>query len=100
MTYLRNDIKVYLKNMITFLIILGVSFSISTPVYAQFQRENAAPRPNASIATPFLGDKSTKVYYPANCPGYANIPRDNRVRFQSAKQAEDAGYKLAPDCPR
>jgi hypothetical protein len=49
-------------------------------------------------ATPFIGNRSNKRYYSANCSGYAAVPKADRVLFQSARDAENAGFKRHPKC--
>ena len=45
-----------------------------------------------------IGDKTTKLYYPADCESGENIPALNRVVFNNKDEAERDGYKLAKDC--
>ena len=52
----------------------------------------------AAAESMVLGDKSTKVYYPANCDAGENVSAPNRITFKDKDEAEKAGYKLAPDC--
>ena len=52
----------------------------------------------AAAESMVLGDKSTKVYYPANCDAGENISPLNRLTFKDKDEAEKAGYKLATDC--
>ena len=44
------------------------------------------------------GDKTSKLYYPADCEAAENIPTQNRAVFKNKEEAEKAGYKLAKDC--
>ena len=55
-------------------------------------------RVDTPTALPFLGDKSSKLYHKANCPGYPKVQRENRVPFESSQEAEEAKYTRAPDC--
>lgn len=45
-----------------------------------------------------MGDKSTKVYYLANCDAGETVSAINRVTFKDKDEAEKAGYKLAKAC--
>jgi hypothetical protein len=58
------------------------------------RREEAA----AAAESRVTGDKTSKLYYPADCEAWENIPALNRVVFKNKEEAEKAGYKLAKDC--
>jgi Metal binding domain of Ada len=45
-----------------------------------------------------VGDKQTKVYYPADCEAAKEINALNRTTFKTASDAEKAGYKPAKEC--
>jgi hypothetical protein len=45
------------------------------------------------------GNKRSRKYHRADCPNYDDIAHHNRIPFDSAKEAEDAGYTLAGNCP-
>lgn len=45
-----------------------------------------------------LGDKQSKIYYPAGCEPAREISESNRIVFKTAADAEKAGYKPAKDC--
>ena len=86
-----------MKLPVIFSILLGICLSISTPLYAGIAPARA--RASTPEASPFLGDKLNYAYHQANCPGYTKVPQENRVSFQSAQEAENAGFKRAKDCP-
>jgi hypothetical protein len=58
------------------------------------RREEAA----AAAESRVIGDKTSKLYYPADCEASENIPAPNRAVFKNKEEAEKAGYKLAKDC--
>jgi hypothetical protein len=45
-----------------------------------------------------IGNKNSHIYHLPNCPDYDKVSQKNRVEFQSAKDAEAAGYQLAGNC--
>jgi len=45
-----------------------------------------------------LGDKQSKIYYPADCEVAKEIGASNRTTFKTALEAEKAGYKPAKEC--
>ncbi|HEX8649625.1 MAG TPA: thermonuclease family protein [Pyrinomonadaceae bacterium] len=47
---------------------------------------------------PIIGNKNSKKYHLANCPGYNQVSEKNRVTFKSAEEAEAAGYTKASNC--
>jgi hypothetical protein len=85
-------------------VIFGIFLSSVTPVYASdslnlvAQMSQGAGPGAVTIAIPFLGDKSNKYYYPADCPSYKHILEENQVAFQSTSEAVKAGFSRAPDC--
>jgi hypothetical protein len=61
------------------------------------RREEAAAAAEAA-AVAVVGDKRTKLYYPADCEAQQTIPEASRISFKDKDEAEKAGYKLARDC--
>lgn len=45
-----------------------------------------------------VADKTTKLYYPADCEAGENISPVARLVFKNKDEAEKAGFKLAKDC--
>ncbi|MGZ8848406.1 MAG: hypothetical protein ACXW3C_18240 [Pyrinomonadaceae bacterium] len=45
-----------------------------------------------------IGDKVTKLYYPAGCDSLESVAALNRISFKNRDEAEAAGYKLAKGC--
>ncbi len=52
----------------------------------------------AAAESRVTGDKTSKLYYSADCEAAENIPAQNRAVFKNKEEAEKAGYKLAKDC--
>jgi endonuclease YncB( thermonuclease family) len=53
-----------------------------------------------TAAGPVIGNKNSKIYHLSNCPGYDKVSEKNQVKFQSAAEAEAAGYRIAKNCPK
>ncbi|MDC8450036.1 MAG: thermonuclease family protein [Nitrospira sp.] len=51
------------------------------------------------FAGPVIANKRSRVYHRPDCPAYDRVSPSNRVQFPSGKAAEDAGYRLAGNCP-
>jgi len=45
-----------------------------------------------------IGNKNSKVFHLPGCPGYSRVSEKNRVFFDSAVEAEQAGYRRAGNC--
>jgi hypothetical protein len=58
----------------------------------------ACSRQNESVQGPFHGNTQSRVYHAPSCPNY-NC-RNCTAVFQSAGQAERAGFQAARDCIR
>ncbi|HEU0085838.1 MAG TPA: hypothetical protein VFQ59_02665 [Candidatus Paceibacterota bacterium] len=46
----------------------------------------------------FFGSKKGKKYYPVGCSAGKNLKIENRIYFQTAKEAEEAGYTKSSSC--
>ncbi len=46
----------------------------------------------------FVGNKSSKLFFPANCSYVKLIKDDNKVSFKSSADAVAAGYKASSKC--
>lgn len=57
--------------------------------------ENSEEESEAEI----IGDKRTKTYYPGGCHPAKPIAENDRVTFKTAAEAQEAGFKLAKNCP-
>ncbi len=48
---------------------------------------------------PIIGNRRSHIYHRADCPNYSQVAPHNRVEFNSAADAEGAGYRRAGNCP-
>lgn len=58
------------------------------------RREEVAAAAEARVT----GDKTSKLYYPADCEAAEKISPQSRIVFRDKDEAEKAGYKPAKDC--
>ncbi|MDX6612002.1 MAG: hypothetical protein QOD75_1188 [Blastocatellia bacterium] len=61
------------------------------------------PRPGIQAPTtaaqePVIGNKNSKIFHLPGCAGYNRVSEKNQVKFNSAAEAEAAGYRLAKNC--
>jgi len=50
-------------------------------------------------SAPVIGNSASKVYHlPVGCPSYEQVQEKNRVSFDSAADAETAGFRRAGNC--
>lgn len=45
------------------------------------------------------GNRNSRIYHRADCPNYHSVAASNRVIFNSVAAAEQAGYRMAGNCP-
>lgn len=45
-----------------------------------------------------VASKNGGKYYPVNCPAASRIKEENKIKFNSAKEAESAGYSASAMC--
>ena len=48
---------------------------------------------------PVIGNRKNHIYHRPDCPNYSQVVPQNRVAFNSAAEAEEAGYRVAGNCP-
>jgi endonuclease YncB( thermonuclease family) len=48
---------------------------------------------------PIIGNRKSHIYHRPDCPNYSQVAPQNRVAFNSAAAAEEAGYRVARNCP-
>ena len=53
---------------------------------------------NSSANGKVIGNRNSKVYHLPGCSSYNQVSEKNQVRFDSAAEAEKAGYRLAGNC--
>jgi methylphosphotriester-DNA--protein-cysteine methyltransferase len=75
--------------------------AVSAPAAASTSAETAeAPTtPAANGSGPVVGNKNSKIYHRPDCPGYQGVSEKNQVKFNTAEEAEAAGYRAAKNCP-
>lgn len=47
----------------------------------------------------YVASSKGKMYYPVSCGAANNLKQENRIYFQTAIEAETAGYKRSTACP-
>jgi hypothetical protein len=50
--------------------------------------------------SPIIGHRESRIYHRIGCPGYGKVSQKNAVQFATVEEAEEAGYKIARNCPR
>ena len=80
-----------------------VAAPASVPTVATVQTEPAVtPTNGASAASSgdgkIIGNKNSKVYHLPGCASYSRVSEKNQVKFDTAAEAEKAGYRLAGNC--
>ena len=65
---------------------------------AKEERDSAAEAAAEQTTTEITGDKRSKVYYLATCQLPKELTEPNKIVFESAEEAEKAGFKLAKSC--
>jgi micrococcal nuclease len=58
--------------------------------------QNAGFAPNDADV---IGNRRSHIYHRIDCPGYDLIAEDHRIAFVSVEAAEQAGYRVARNCP-
>ena len=65
---------------------------------AKEEEKEALAESSEEAAAEIVGDKQSKVYYPADCDVAKEISESNRATFKTALEAEKAGYKRSKEC--
>ncbi|MEO7859511.1 MAG: Ada metal-binding domain-containing protein [Nitrospirales bacterium] len=47
-----------------------------------------------------LGNRKSRIYHRPECPNYSEIAPKNRIAFIGTAKAEQAGYRVAGNCPQ
>jgi endonuclease YncB( thermonuclease family)/methylphosphotriester-DNA--protein-cysteine methyltransferase len=58
---------------------------------------SGTPAPGSADAN-IIGNKNSKIYHFPGCSSYGKVSEKNQVKFDTAADAERAGYKLAGNC--
>jgi len=77
---------------------LSASETLKTPVYVEKYVESTDYTDDIENKHILASRSGTKVYY-VWCGGSKRIKEENRVYFQSVKDALDKGYEPAKNCP-
>lgn len=60
---------------------------------------NGQPKlPDNMSSAKTIGNKNSKIFHLPGCSGYDRVSEKNRVYFNTAAEAETAGYQLAKNC--
>jgi hypothetical protein len=51
------------------------------------------------LTRPILGNRRSHIYHRTDCPNYSEIAEQNQVPFMNMLAAQEAGYRLAGNCP-
>lgn len=66
--------------------------------YGALKSTPSAGTSGSALIQGVRGNRNSKVFHYATCPGYDTIKPDNRVEFASAAEAQNQGYHLARNC--
>jgi hypothetical protein len=55
--------------------------------------------PTSTSPYPVIGNRKNHIYHRPDCPNYSQVAPHNRVEFNSAARAEEAGYRVAGNYP-
>jgi micrococcal nuclease len=58
--------------------------------------QNTGFAPNDSDV---IGNRRSHIYHRSDCPGYDLVAEDHRISFVGVEAAEQAGYRVARNCP-
>jgi micrococcal nuclease len=54
---------------------------------------------SVSSPYPIIGNRKSHIYHRPDCPNYSQVAPKNRVAFNNVSEAEEAGYRIARNCP-
>ena len=84
------------------LTVFGIIVLKQQPKFSlKIERLNLADVQSASPSAPvvIVGNKSSKIYHLADCPGALKMSEQNKIVFDSVGAAAAAGYRPAKNCP-
>jgi endonuclease YncB( thermonuclease family) len=70
----------------------------STPVVTLIGIDPKIVISNGSSHQQIIGNKNSKIYHVPGCSTYNSVSEKNRVLFNSAEEAEQAGFRKAKNC--
>lgn len=71
--------------------------SLTVQLKPQVKLSTLAQAPSSTTGQ-VIGNKNSKMYHLPGCSGYSRVSEKNQVKFDTAAQAEAAGYRLAGNC--
>lgn len=69
------------------------------PLLDTGESESDSAPATATSPYPVIGNRKSHIYHRPDCPNYSQVAPKNRVAFNSAAEAEEAGYRIAGNCP-
>lgn len=75
-----------------------VNFKTSADAVAAGYKASTKCKSDASTPPAFVGNKSSKLFFPADCSYVKLIKDENKVTFNSSAEALAAGYKASSKC--
>ena len=75
-----------------------VNFKTAADAVAAGYKASSKCKPDAASTEAFVGNKSSKLFFPANCSVVKLVKDENKVSFSSAADATAAGYKVSSKC--
>lgn len=80
-------------------IIIDKNIKVGLPAQTDISERQTGFTQRQSNAGNFVASINGKSYYPKDCPSSKRIKEENKIWFNSAKEAEIQGYKPAQNCP-
>lgn len=75
-----------------------VSFKTSAEAVAAGYKASSKCQSKEAVAAAFVGNKDSKLFFPADCAYVKMIKEENKVSFQTSAEAVAAGYKASSKC--
>ena len=69
------------------------------PARQNFPHAKGSILQSPTLNGPILGNRRSMKYHRPDCRNYDDIADKNKVPFETARQAEQAGYTVAGNCP-
>jgi hypothetical protein len=61
--------------------------------------ESSSAPATATSPYPVIGNRKSHIYHRPDCPNYSQVAPYNRVAFNNAAEADQAGFRVAGNCP-
>lgn len=98
----REDIIIFIIVFLGTLCAWGIYMAYSTPTprisISQLNISDIATTAVSHIQ--IVGNKNSKIYHLADCPGAKAMNEANKIFFDSIEAALAAGYRAAKNCPQ